>query len=438
MSLYSETFYADAINRLFSERETIGYMLKVEAALAEAQASLGIIPKEAAMVISASCNVDFIDVNKLKTDIVLGGNAAIPLVQQLTKIIKNTDFEASKYVHFGATSQDIIDTANILAIKEYITWTEEKILLLEKVLVQITNQHKGTIMIGRTLLQQARPITFGFKTAGWLQSVTNTKKRVQAIKSQLFHIQLGGAVGSGNITITEEVQAKFAEILGLEKSFPWQSQRDTLNDFAGILGVLSGSLGKIAKDISLMMQTEIAEVFEGAAEGKGGSSTMPHKRNPVTCALILSNSTRTPGLVSTMLAAMVQEHERSAGYWHAEWETLTQLMGLTAGSLEKSLDLIQHLEVSPEHMLRNIEITNGLIYAEKVSLYLSKSIGKMQAHEAVKKACKSAVSEERHLKEVVQEAFPDITDLETLFQPENAIGNSVSWVETILKNYNTD
>lgn len=435
MSLYSETFYADAVNRMFSDTQSIAYLLQVEAALAQTQADLGIIPKEAAAVITASCKVDFIDANKLKEEVVLGGNVAIPLVQQLTKVIKNVDFEASKYVHYGATSQDIIDTAVVLAIKDYMSWLEGKLMALESALITLITGHKHTLMIGRTLLQQAKPITFGLKTAGWLLSVTHAKNRLQELTSGLFKIQLGGAVGSGNAGITTSVQEKCAEILGLSTAFPWQANRSSLVDFASALGVLSGSLGKIAKDISLMMQTEIAEVYEGAAEGKGGSSTMPHKRNPVTCALILSNSTRTPGLVSTLLSAMVQEHERSAGYWHAEWETLTQLMGLTAGSLEKSVDLIQNLEVQPEHMLRNIEMTGGLIYAEKVSLHLSKSIGRMQAHEAVKKACKIALAEKRHLKEVVQEAFPDIADLEALFQPENGIGHSVEWVENVLKNY---
>jgi 3-carboxy-cis,cis-muconate cycloisomerase len=435
MSLYSETFYAEEVNRIFSDRESIDYLLQVEAALAQAQAHLGIIPEAAAAVISASCKIDFIDQHKLKSDVVLGGNVAIPLVQQLTKIIKNSDFEASKFVHFGATSQDIIDTATMLAIKDYMLWIGEKIEVLETALILLTQKHQTTIMIGRTLLQQARPITFGLKTAGWLQSVTNAKKRLLALKPQLLRIQLGGAVGSGNANITEGVQAACADILGLDKSFPWQAQRDTLNEFAGILGILSGSLGKIAKDISLMMQTEIGEVFEGAAEGKGGSSTMPHKRNPVTCALILSNSARTPGLVSTLLSSMVQEHERSAGYWHAEWETLNQLMGLTAGSLEKSVDLIQHLEVHPERMLKNIEITNGLIYAEKLSLQLSKTMGKLQAHESVKKACEKSVKEQRHLKSVISEFHPDLENIDQLFQPENSIGNSIFWVDELLKTY---
>ncbi|MBC3846303.1 3-carboxy-cis,cis-muconate cycloisomerase [Winogradskyella echinorum] len=435
MSLYTETFYAREITELFSDRSAIAKLLQVEAALAIAQAEVGIIPDSAAKIISDCCVIDAIDTISLKNDIVLGGNVAIPLVKQLTKIIKNRDFEASKYVHLGATSQDIIDTATILTIKEYLIWLEEKLIRLEKTLLIQTKNHKHTLMIGRTLLQQAKPITFGLKTAGWLESISRAKDRIKDVKKRLLCIQLGGAVGSGNANITDEVQAAFAKNLQLQEVFPWQSQRDSLVEFASFLGILSGSLGKIAKDISLLMQTEVAEVFEGAAESKGGSSTMPHKRNPVSCALILSNATRTPGLVSTMLSALPQEHERSAGLWHAEWETLTQLMNLTSGSLVKSVDLIGNLEVDKDRMLQNIEITNGLIYAERVSLYLSKSLGKMQAHESVKKACATAIQKHKHLKDVVLEMYPKIENIEELFKPENAIGNSVSWVETLLKKY---
>lgn len=435
MPLYSETFYARELSELFSDRNAIAQLLKVEAALAMAQGEVGIIPEAAAKIISDCCVVDAIDQTSLKNDIVLGGNAAIPLVKQLTKVIKNRDFEASKYVHLGATSQDIIDTATILTIKDYVVWLDKKLNTLQHGLLSLTKEHVQTLMMGRTLLQQAKPMTFGVKTAGWLESIERCKNRLSELKDRLFCKQLGGAVGCGNDSITAEVQEAFAKKLDLNASFPWQSQRDSLVEFASFLGILSGSLGKIAKDISLLMQTEVAEVFEGAAEGKGGSSTMPHKRNPVGCALILSNATRTPGLVSTMLSAMPQEHERSAGLWHAEWETLSQLMNLTSGSLVKSVDLIGNLEVDKARMLQNIEITNGLIYAEKVSLHLSKSLGKMQAHESVKKACTAAIQKQKHLKEVVLEMHPKIENIEELFKPENAIGNSVAWVETILKKY---
>ncbi|MFI8378332.1 3-carboxy-cis,cis-muconate cycloisomerase [Leeuwenhoekiella sp. NPDC079379] len=435
MSLYSKTFYSSELTQLFSDREAVAKLLQVEAALALAQGEADIIPIEVAKTIADCCRVEAIDINALKTDVVLGGNVAIPLVKQLTKIIKNRDFEASKYVHLGATSQDIIDTATVLTIKEYILWLEKKLNDLEKVLIDLTHNHINTLMMGRTLLQQAKPMTFGLKTAGWLTSCTRHKERLNQLKSRILRLQLGGAIGSGNANITEDVQQKTADLLALDTSFPWQTQRDTFAEFASFLGILSGSLGKIAKDVSLLMQTEIGEVFEGASEGKGGSSTMPHKRNPVNCALIISNATRTPGLVSTMLNAMPQEHERSAGNWHAEWETLSQLMNLSAGSIEKTVDLITFLEIDKERMLQNIEITNGLIYAEKVSLQLAKSSGKMQAHEAVKKACTLAIQQKRHLKDVVIEMHPNLENIDDLFKPENAIGHSVFWVEKIISRY---
>lgn len=435
MSLYSRTFYADELAELFSDQENVAKLLRVEAALALAQAQVGLIPESAARIIDECCRLEAIDLHSLKADVALGGNVAIPLVKQLTKVIKNRDFEAFKYLHLGATSQDIIDTATVLMIKAYVDWLEVKLVHLEQLLLALTKEHLHTLTIGRTLLQQAKPMTFGIKTAGWLLACSRSLHRLRQLTDRLFYIQLGGAVGSGNSGITWEVQEVMADLLGLNPSFPWQSQRDTFAEFASFLGILSGSLGKIARDISLLMQTEVAEVFEGAGEGKGGSSTLPHKRNPVGCALILSNSTRTPGLVATMLSAMPQDHERSAGMWHAEWETLADLMRLAGGSVEKSLDLITNLEVDKGRMLQNIELTNGLIYAEKISLHLSKSLGKMQAHESVKKACALAIQQQKHLKNVIAELHPQLENLDELFQPQQAIGQSVVWVEKVLKSY---
>jgi 3-carboxy-cis,cis-muconate cycloisomerase len=438
MSLYSELFYSQEVNEIFSDRNTIASMLQVEAALAEAQALSGIISKESARIIGGCCSPEMIDISKLKKDIKLGGNAAIPLVQQLTKVVKNHDFEASKFVHLGATSQDIVDTATVLQIAQFLNWLDNKLLILKAELIKITEKYKKTVMVGRTLLQQARPITFGLKTSAWLEGVCRSIERIQESRKRLLVVQLSGAVGSQNRNLSAEVISSFAEILSLQNSFSWQSQRDNFNELATKLGVLVGSLGKIARDISLLMQTEVGEVFEGAAEGKGGSSTMPHKRNPVTCAAILANSTKVPHLVGSMLSSMLQEHERSAGNWHAEWEVLTEIMLLSAGNLEKTIDLISGLEVDEKRMLANIEITQGLIFAENVSLALATKIGKIQAHELVEKACKSAISKNKHLKEFLIENNVELENLEELFKPENSIGNSVEIVDSILKKYRSE
>jgi 3-carboxy-cis,cis-muconate cycloisomerase len=435
MSLYTEFFYSKEINQLFSDKNEVAKLLLVEAALAEAQAECGIIPENAAQVIVRYCNVDLINIENLKNDVQLGGNIAMPLVRQLTSIVKNKDPEAAKFVHLGATSQDIIDTATVLLIKEYSTWLKEKVRLLKKLLLNITSEYRDTVMIGRTLLQQATPITFGLKTAYWLESIARSEERILQSLDRLTVVQLSGATGSGNTTISRNVQLIFAKKLNLQPSASWHTSRDNMAEWAAVLGILTGSIGKIAKDISLLMQTEVGEVFEEKEEGKGGSSAMPHKRNPVTSAAIIANAARTPHLIATMMSTLQQEHERSIGLWHAEWEVLTQLMGLTAGAIEKSIGLIAGLEVDKERMLMNLEITKGLIYAENVTLALAEKMGKASAHELMEKACKKAISENKHLKEILTEMKVEIPDLSTLFNPENSIGNSKEIIDSILKKY---
>ncbi|HAK76409.1 MAG TPA: 3-carboxy-cis,cis-muconate cycloisomerase [Runella sp.] len=429
MSLYSAYFYSEEVNSLFSEQATVAQMLRFEAILAESQSVHRIMPSTSAEIIAQCCAVDLIDIEKLKSEIKLGGNAAIPLVKQLTRIVKNNDVEASKMVHLGATSQDVVDTAMVLQIKAFLAWLESKLNQLRQLLIALTQKHRSTLMIGRTLLQQARPITFGLKTAGWLQRVKQCQELISETKKRVLCLTLGGAVGSGNDSINRKVQLTMAELLEIAPP----SGVGGLSEWAGVLGILVGSLGKIAKDVSLLMQTEVGEVMEGAAEGKGGSSTMPHKRNPVTCAALLANATRTPHLVATVLSAMPQEHERSAGLWHSEWEVLVELMTLTAGSVERAIELVSGLEVDEKRMLANLEVTKGLIYAENVSLVLAPKIGKMQAHELVEKACKMAIHQQKHLKEILFELQLDVPDLEELFKPENSIGLSLELIDTVLR-----
>ncbi len=421
MGLYSSTFYSDELSQILSEEAFVWQMLRVEAELAFSQASAAIIPEISAAVISACAQVRNIDIEKLKSEIVFGGNAAIPLVKQLTLLVKFSDFEASRHVHLGATSQDIIDTATVLQLTEAGNWFEEKIDLLLESLQLLSTAHQDTLMTGRTLLQQAKPVTFGLKAAHWYQSIKEDRQRLNTALEQAKLLQMAGAVGAGNSRLTDEVTFNMATRLGLKSAGSWQSARGNLCAVATSLGILSGNLGKISRDISLLMQTEVGEVFEGAAEGKGGSSTMPHKRNPVNCALILANATRIPALVSTMLAAMVQEHERSAGIWHAEWETLHDIMALAGGMLEKSLDLITGLEIDKDRMLANLELTRGLIYAENVMLALSAKTGKLQAHEAVEKACKLSAKTGRHLKEIIAENPHAPENLDELFSAKGAL-----------------
>jgi len=435
MSLYSHLFYPSNQNEIADESADLSRMLRFEAMLAKTQAEVGLIPQKSAEMIEACAKVEYLDIDKLKSDIRLGGNAAIPLVQQLTRIVKNNDVEASRFVHLGATSQDVIDTATVLEIQHWILFFEKHIAELATELVKLIHKHQSTVMIGRTLLQQAKPITFGLKLATYLEALMRHKSRLNELKPRVLSLQLSGAVGAGNSFISLEVAQKMATSLGLQLVGSWQSNRDNLVEWSGFLANLTGFCGKIATDISLLMQTEIAEVLEGAAEGKGGSSTMPHKRNPVTCAAIIANASRTPHLAATMLSSMPQEHERSAGKWHAEWDCIKELQLLSAGALEKSIDLIRHLEVNADQMKQNIEITNGLIYAENVSLALAKSMGKIAAHDLVEKACKQAIKLDTHLKEVCQQMNIEVEDLDSLFLPENSIGNSLEYIQFILRSY---
>ncbi|MFD2522449.1 3-carboxy-cis,cis-muconate cycloisomerase [Emticicia soli] len=434
MSLYSQYFYSDEVNELLSDKQSIAQMLRLEGVLAMVQAELGIIPADLAEIIVSCCRTDFIDIEKLRADLITGGNVAIPLVKQLTRVVKNNNVEASKYVHLGATSQDIVDTATVLQIQELIIWLDERLDVLSQLLLGLTKKYRQTLMVGRTLLQQARPITFGLKTAMWLQSIERAKARIKSVEERVLVLQLNGAVGSGNAYLPKEVVQSVAEMLELNFAFSWQSQRDNMAEWASVLGILVGSLGKIAKDVSLMMQTEVGEVFEGAREGRGGSSTMPHKRNPVLCASILANANRVPHLVASILSAMSQEHERSAGLWHSEWEVMSEIMMLTGGTVERSIELLQGLEVDEKRMLANLELTRGLIYAENVSLALAPKMGKIQAHELIEKACKQAIAQQKHLKDILSEMSLDLPNLEELFMPVHSIGNSLDIIDEILDN----
>lgn len=437
MSLYSELFYSKEINQLLSDKNQVSKMLLVEASLAQAQAECSLITKKTARTITKYCDINLIDLEKLKADAISGGNIAIPLVKQLIAIIKKKDPEAAKFVHMGATSQDIVDTATVLLMKEYSIWLTENIKSLKKELVTITKDNRNTVMIGRTLLQQATPITFGLKTALWLESMVRSEERLKQSINRLLVVQLSGSAGNGNNHITAKVQTAFAKKLNLKPSFSWHTNRDNIAEWAAVLSILNGSTGKMAKDIALLMQTEIAEVAEGKEDGKGGSSTMPHKRNPVTCATIIANAARTPHLTATILSTMQHEHERSAGGWHAEWEVLIQLMELTAGSIEKSIALIKGLEVNKERMLLNMEITKGLIYAETISFALTPKMGKEKAHELIEKACKISIKENKHLKEVLSDLKIDLPKLSDLFNPKNAADPSKEMVDAILKKQNS-
>ncbi|WP_116831283.1 3-carboxy-cis,cis-muconate cycloisomerase [Pseudomonas savastanoi] len=435
--LFDAYFMQPEMREIFSDEGRVQGMLDFEAALARAQARVGLIPPEVVADIELSCDARLFDFDALAIAIGSAGNSAIPLVKALGKQIAARSAEAERYVHMGATSQDVMDSGLILQLRRAIVLLERDLTLLADAMAEQAQRHAGTPLAGRTWLQQATPVTLGMKIAGWLGAVTRHRQRLNEIKPRLLCLQFGGA--SGSLAALGDQAFSVAEALAGELQLelpeqPWHTQRDRLVEFAGLLGLIAGSLGKLGRDVSLLMQTEVGEVFEPSAPGKGGSSTMPHKRNPVGAAVMISTATRSPGLVATMLAAMPQEHERSLGLWHAEWETLPELCCLVSGSLQQALQVLPGLQVDAERMASNLQSTKGLVLAEAVSIALAQRIGRDAAHHLVEQCCRRAVEQGAHLRQVLGET-PQVSEqfssdeLDRLLDPAHYLGQARQWVE---------
>lgn len=435
--LFDHYFTQQGMRQVFSDLGRVQGMLDFEAALARAEAFIGAIPAEVVNDIVAACDASLYDFDALAVAIGNAGNSAIPLVKALGKQIATRNEKAERYVHMGATSQDAMDSGLVVQLRSAITLLDRDLEHLADALAQQAQRHAGVPMPGRTWLQQATPITLGAKIAGWLGAITRHRQRLRELKPRLLCLQFGGA--SGSLAALGEMAFPIAEALARELKLslpdqPWHTQRDRLVEFASWLGLVAGGLGKIGRDISLMMQTEASEVFEPAAAGKGGSSTMPHKRNPVGAAVMIGAATRAPGLVATMFSAMPQEHERSLGLWHAEWETLPELCCLVSGSLQQALAVIPGLEVDAGRMRQNLDLTHGLVLAEAVSIALAQRIGRDAAHHLIEQCCRRAVEQGRHLREVLGDE-PEVTAqlsaqaLDNLLNPAQYLGQSKRWVK---------
>ena len=428
------------MGEVFSDNARLQRMLDFEAALAKAEARCGVMPSSAAAVISSKCKVELLDFAALGSATALSLNPAIPLIRQLTAVVAKDNAEAARFVHWGATSQDVNDTALVLQIRQAFDILEAELLSLSEGLRQLAQKYRSTPIAGRTLMQHALPTTFGFKVAGWLDAVERHRTRFEEVRRRALVLQFGGAVGT--LAALREKGPQVAEALAEDlrlgsPDMPWHTQRDRVAEVATTLGLCVGTLGKIARDISLHAQTEISEVLEPSGEGRGGSSTMPHKRNPVSAGVVLAAATRAPGLVSTMLSAMVQEDERGLGNWHAEWETLPEIFRLTAGALHQLVSIVPQLEVDSARMRSNLDVTHGLIFAEAVTMALSKHIGKPAAHSLVDAASREARESGKHLRAVlsqntaVKERLTS-TELDQLFAPESYLGAAEEMVDRVI------
>jgi 3-carboxy-cis,cis-muconate cycloisomerase len=427
---------------LFSDETVLRAMLDFEAALARAEAHVGIIPKNAADTITALAKPGSFDAPALAVAAFRAGTPAIPLVKALTDQVRKTNAEAARFVHWGATSQDVMDSTISLLLKHAEPILIGDLVRLENGLKAVSERNKDSVMVGRTLLQPAPPVTFGLKAAGWLGSVRRGRHHLQCGFDDAAVLQFGGA--SGTLASlgdhgTAVIEALSAE-LGLKapSDGPWHTRRDQLATLICACGVLTGSLGKMARDIALLMQNEVGEASEPGSEGRGGSSTMPHKRNPTACSLALAAAYRVPGLVASFLSAMVQEHERGVGGLQAEWPVVAAVVQLTGLGVASMAEVAEGLSVDTEKMRANIQGTNGLIFAERAMMLLGSKLGRDVAHKILEGAARRSVKEGRNLAAVLAET-PEVTaqlsaaDLKELETPEKYLGSAEAFRKALMQ-----
>ena len=415
-------------------------MLDFEAALARAEAAVGIIPASATGPIAAACKAKAFDLAALAEAATQSGNLAIPLVKALTASVARADPEAARYVHWGSTSQDVIDTASMLTLRAAIDALSADLDRAIAGFAAQAKKHRHTAMVGRTWLQHALPMPFGLKLAEYAAALNRSRARLRRLRAETLALQFGGAAGT--LAALGDHGWRVAEKLAVELDLPlpeapWHTHRDRFAEAASVMAIIAGTCGKIARDVSLLMQTDVGEAFEPSGEGRGGSSTMPHKRNPVAAATALAAATMAPNLAATIFAAQVQDHERSAGPWHAEWPTLPSLLLVTSGGLAAIVDIAEGLEVDTQRMRANLDTTKGLIMAEAVTFALAEKIGKSDAHHLVEAASKQAVATKKHLREVLAvdpkvSAKLDAQKLADLFEPMAYQGVSQGLIDRLL------
>jgi 3-carboxy-cis,cis-muconate cycloisomerase len=439
LNLLTPLLHGTHAERLFASEHQLAAMVRSEIALAYALETTGLAPAGTGLACEHG-SVGFPTVahqQAIATGAASSGNIAIPFVKLLTDYVRSSAPQASDFIHFGATSQDLLDTALVLTLRDFATALDGQIGRLIAVLISLTEQHRNTLLAGRTWMQQGPPVSFGLKTAQWLAVMLRHRERIAAAGQHVAMLQFGGAVGTLASLGTQgsHVAKELASRLNLAcPDIPWHSQRDTVVDFATFLALLDGTLGKIARDLSLMVQTEFAEV---QFEVTGGSSTMPHKRNPVDLAVVLSAAVRAPGIAGTMLSAMVQEHERGLGGWHAEWETLPDLCRITERSIGAMNHALSSLTLDSEAMRRNMDRQHGLAMAEAVAMRLSPFLGRPAAHALLEHASRAAMAQNKDLSYVLcaDEAITKHLSREQIhdtLDPTTYLGSTATFIDQVL------
>ena len=394
--------------QVLDERAFVQAMLAFEAALARAQAAAGAIPARAGEIIAAACDAGGFDVDAIVAEGARVGTIAIPLVKALTAAVARVDADAALVVHWGGTTQDVLDTAQVLVTRRALALIDRDLSTLAAALLALADAQGAAPLLGRTLMQPAQVISLGFKLAGWIAPLLRAQERLRVAGGAALQLQLGGAVGT-RAALGEHgdaVAAGMARLLELRlPPAAWHTQRDELVALGCELGVLAGSLGKIGKDISLMAQGEVGELAEPSGGGRGGSSAMPHKRNPVAAMNALANAVRAPQRVAALLAAMPQEHERGLGNWQAELAEFEGLLAGVHGALAALAFAAGGLQVFPARMRANIDALQGLVFAEALAMRVAREIGKSEAHHWVEGLARETVASGAQLRDVAQAAL---------------------------------
>jgi 3-carboxy-cis,cis-muconate cycloisomerase len=443
MSELQHAFWDEACAETLSDARLLAAMAQFEGALARASAHSGIVPDGAAQTIAKLAAVAEFDAAALARDARRAGSLAIPFVKRLTEQVAAVSPEAARYVHYGATSQDVTDSGMVLCLVP----ASERVLLLTRRLgdaaAALARRHARTPMAARTLLQPAVPVPFGWKAAVWLSMLARSHARLRAAAQEARMLQFGGAGGtlSAYGGKGEAIARALAADLGLARpAITWHSARDGIARLGAETAILAGAAGKIARDVSLLMQPEVGEAFEPAGDGRGSSSSMPHKRNPVGCLAALEAAQRMPALAATLLAQLFPEHERGIGQWQSQWFTLRDLLCGCAGALAAMAEVLEGLTIDEKAMRANLERSHGLVYSENVSLHLSRTLGKQAAHALTEKLCQTAIREGKPLA-VVLRADPQASraiDAEAcakLFEPETSFGASAAMIERALADW---
>ena len=436
-TIFGNIFSTEAMRAVWSDESRTRKYLEIEAALARVQGRLGIIPQEAADEIVAACDISKIDMAKLRAQTERIGYPVLGVVSQINALCRD---HLGEFCHWGATTQVITDTATVLQIRDALTLVDQDLSAISAALATLARRHRDTPMAGRSNLQQAVPVTFGYKMAGLLAAIERHRERLAQLQPRVLTGEFAGAAGTlASIeTGAMETQEQLMRELGLAQPvIAWHTVRDTIAEVGAFLGLVGGTLGKLSMDIKLMMQTEVGEVQEPFAHGRGSSSTMPQKRNPISSCYIHAGVSVVRQHAAALMDAMVADHERSTGPWEIEWIVLPEAFCLLAGALKQARFVLEGLEVDEERMRANLDMTNGLIVSEAVMMGLGRHLGREYAHDLVYDICREAVRQKRPLLELLLEnkeisAAMSRTDLAALCDPANYLGQSGVMVDRVL------